>query len=271
MAANGWNWKGKDGSRGGLLYESGNWGDLLKMLWLATLLKWKANAFAPEIAKIDYFDPFAGDVTYPLGKRTMVRFNQANLQRLAFIRQPFLERGAWPSSASMAGLLVGGRMEVFDADPERRNNWRSVSTATVLDGESGWDLLAGREAGPEALWLVDPYDFLAEWRERIDMLVEKSARASILLYVYNRSARSEEAFRDYRAFRCGLEDRLGERPMRLGRVAADAFLPRSHHEMLYLPCKGDADNPTFGRLLSGLEDGAAELASALDRAGACDA
>lgn len=271
MAANGWNWKGKDGSRGGLLYEPGNWGDLLKMLWLATVLEWKAAGVLPGAGKVDFFDPFAGDVTYPLGSRTLFRFARADLKGLAFIRQPFLARGVWPSSASMAGLLAAGGLHVFDADAERRGNWRSLSAATVMEGESGWDLLSGRETGVGALWLVDPYDFLAEWRERLGMVVDKSAESSVLLYVYNRSARSDKAFGEYRAFRRALEDRLGGRPMRLGRVAADAFLPRSHHEVVFLPCAGDADDRRFGRLLSGLEEGAAELASALDRVGACDA
>ena len=50
-----WNWKSRDGNQGGLLYESGNWGDLLKMLWLKAVLDWKSSV----ADSVPYFDPFA--------------------------------------------------------------------------------------------------------------------------------------------------------------------------------------------------------------------
>ena len=266
MATTPWNWKGKDGSRGGLLYESGNWGDLLKMLWLVALLRWKNRSGKA----VNYFDPFAGDANYPLGRKTLFRFAQAGLSELAFIRGPFVERGVWPSSAAAAGLLVGGRVEVFDADPGRRSRWRDVAGVECLESDSGWTLLEGRSPDPDGVWLIDPYDFLAEWRARLPLILKQAEETSILLYMYNRSARSPEAFADYRAFRNALEDGRGDFPKRLGRIAADVFLPRSHHEMVFLPGRADRGAEGFDGVLEELGRRSAELAAALERAAAFD-
>lgn len=267
MTANAWEWKGKDGSRGGLLYESGNWGDLLKMLWLAALLRWKGGAGD----RVDYFDPFAGEVCYPLAEKTLFRFNQARLAGLDFIRRDFLEKGCWPSSAAAARLLLTGRMTVFDADPGRRAGWTEAPDVTVLSGACAWDLAAERQPDPGSVWLIDPYNFMGEWRARLPLIIDKAESVTVLLYIYNRSAGSSEAFADYRAFRNALEDARKGLPMRLGRVASDGFLPRAHHEMLFLPGRADAGHAEFGQLLRELEDSAHETAAALTRAATFDA
>lgn len=267
MTANAWQWKGKDGSRSGLLYEPGNWGDLLKMLWLARILLWKGRAGR----RVDYFDPFAGEVSYPLAGKALFRFNRAGLAGLEFIRRDFLEQGCWPSAAAAARLLIQGRMEVFDADPGRRRGWAECPGAEVLSGACAWTLTERRAPDSAAVWLLDPYNFLGEWRTRLPLVVDKAKSATILLYVYNRSAGSPEAFEDYRAFRNALEDARPDLPVRLGRVAADGFLPRAHHEMFFLPGRADVEDDGLDHLLRELEDSACETAAALQRAAAFDA
>lgn len=261
-----WNWKAKDGSDGGLLYESGNWGDLLKIVWLEAILGWKGRVGAP----VNYLDTFSGDVDYPLGRKAAFRINQAGLSSLQFIRHPFINKQRWPSSASAARLLVGGRVEVFDADFGRRKRWEKAHGVAVAAGESGWDILSARADDPEAVWLVDPYDFLAEWRDRLPLIMDRARRTTILVYVYNRAARNVEAFREYRAFRNALEDSRGDAPKRVGRVAADVFLPRAHHELLFLPGEEDCRRAGFDELLSELERRTWGLTEAIDHAAAVD-
>ncbi|MCC8190234.1 MAG: hypothetical protein LIP77_06295 [Planctomycetes bacterium] len=263
MAMASWNWKGKDGGGGTLLYESGNWGDILKMLWLLAIIAWRQQGGAP----IRYFDPFAGEVRYPLGRAYASRIRQAGLSELDGLAAPFLQAARWPSCAAAARFLIPGPVEVFDADPERRARWRQVPGVTVLDGTSGWEILARREPDPDGLWLVDPYDFLAEWRQHLDHLMATTRTCSVLLYLYNRSARSAEAFRDYRAFRSALDEACGERPKWLGRVAADAFLPRSHHEVLFLPGESDRAREDLAALGEELGRRAYLVAAGLERAG----
>ncbi len=267
MAGDNWKWKGKDGNASGLLYESGNWGDLLKMLWVAAVLEWKAKKMSPS--RIDYFDPFAGQASYPLGAKTLFRYRQARLDELAFINAPYIDQARWPSSASAALLLDKGKVEVFEANADRLGSWAD-SGATVLDGASGWELAAERETDPGAVWLLDPYDFLAEWREWLPMVADKARTVTTLVYIYNRAAGKPEQFAEYRAFRNRLDDMRGDMPKRFGRAASDAFLPRAHHEMLLLPGAADADAGDFAVLSAELEARTEKLAAAVARAGAFD-
>jgi hypothetical protein len=257
MTADGWNWKSGDGSRGGLLYEPGNWGDLLKLLWLAAAIRWKAGD-----GTVDYFDPFAGDVAYPLAEKTKERFNRAGPAELDFVRAPFIEKGSWPSAAAAAGCLPVGRRRVFDADAEKLKRWSGEPGVETLAGESGWSVMAAREADPREIWLIDPYDFLADWRTSLPLVAGGSGKASILLYAYNRSAAAAEAFASHRAFRNALADARRGLPGCFGRTAADAFLPRAHHEMYFLPCPSDAAREDFPAFSATLERLSGELAAA---------
>lgn len=266
MSTDDWNWKGKDGSRGGLLYEPGNWGDILKMLWLSAVLGWKNETGEHT----EYADFFAGDIKYPLAQKTLFRFEQSGLEQLAFIRCDFVTKGFWPSSASAAALLTEGRIRVYDADAERRGKWEESGTE-VMRGESGWDIMNGMEPSPDAIWLVDPYDFLAEWRERLPKVIDKARDVSVLVYIYNRSAGKREAFGEYRAFRNRLEDLRGDLPKRVGRAESDVFLPRAHHEMLFLPGAADRENPGLDNLFAELEARTAALLAAQQRASVYDA
>lgn len=266
MSTTTWNWKGKDGVKGGLLYEPGNWGDLLKLSWATIIGRWKQRAGR----SFSYFDPFAGDVCYPLGNKTLLRFGRVAAEDLGFIRASFLDHGAWPSTASSMLLLGADSFEVFDLDDERRGRWRAVDRANVLEGDSGWRLLAEKIPDERGLWLIDPYDFLAEWREALPIVLGKLGGATMLLYLYNRSARKPEAFREYRAFRNALEDGLNGWPIWLGRAAGDGFLPGSHHEMILLPGTGDVEREDFPELSIELEQTTLRLASAIERTGIFD-
>lgn len=261
-----WNWKNKDGSSPGLLYESGNWGDLLKLLWLKTIIDWKQSH--NQIA--NYLDPFAGDIVYPLTQKTQHRIRQIGRNHFSFLQTRFLDYKLWPSAASGMRPIIQGTVEVFDADPKRREKWAAGENVTLLDADSGWTILEHHAPDPNGIWLVDPYDFLAEWKEHLEMIVEKARTTTILLYLYNRSAKNKEAFKNYRAFKNALEDMRPE-PKRLGRIAADSFLPQTHHEMLFLPSAADAAAQTFPRLLDDLSVRAFLLAQGLARTYACDA
>lgn len=265
MAEN-WDWKSKDGSRGGLLYESGNWGDVLKMLWVKDVLDWKKNFASP----VNYFDPFAGDVCYPIGRRLLGRLRMRELDGLQFLADAYLARGLWPSAASGARTVVSGTFEVWDADPQRRENWAGALGEPLPAAESGWQLLARRDGDPDAVWMIDPYDFLAEWRECLPLIAEKSRTTTMLLYLYNRSAKSDAAFKEYRACKNALEDLRGDLPRRFGRVATDSFLPKAHHEMWFLPNERDCAAPEFDALADRLADSAEKVARAVFRCGVCE-
>lgn len=269
MASEAWNWKNKDGSKPGLLYESGNWGDILKLLWLTEILAWKQN----RVGFVNYFDPFAGDVHYPLGARTRYRITRGFPEGFALAANPFIKNGWWPSAASLAvGLCTptGGTVEIWEADDARRGNWEAVEEVRVLDGSDGWELVRARQPDPDAVWMIDPYDVIADWRRQLSAVIEKSRSTTILLYLYNRSGKGEAHFREYRAFRNALDDARGDLPKRVGRVASDAFLPQCHHEMFFLPSEDDCRDGESEQLMERLGRICERVGSALWRVGICD-
>ena len=264
-----WTWKEKNNAGGRLLYEPGNWGDILKAAWVTRAIQWLAETNGA--ARIRYVDTFAGAADYPASPRVKQRLALASLPDVRMFASDFLERGRWPSAARLAALaLPNGAVAVFDADAERRETFRDAGIFRMLDAECGWD--AARDAAPDGtgLILLDPYDFLAEWRERLPFVLRLAERTNVLVYVYNRAARSREAFRDYRDFRNALDDARGGLRKVLGRAAADGFLPTAHHEMLFLPCPRVAESSAFEALREALADGAFRTAEGVTRAGAVD-
>jgi hypothetical protein len=264
MVADSWKWKGKDGRTGGLLYEPGNWGDMLKLSWLFFSARW----IQEECGRLDYFDPFAGQAGYPLGRLTRARYAGAALDALSGVAA-FVERSVWPSAALFMRHSFTGSVTVFDSDPVRRASWRE-SGVTVAEAESGWQAAKNRDAEFDTLWLIDPYDILSEWRDALPLLVEKSRTVTVLVYIYNRSAGKPEMFSDYRLFRNRLDDALEGRPRLLGRAASDPFLPRAHHEMLLLPSARAAKSGSFSRLARQLETCTASVYAAQERAAVFD-
>src|SRR5262245_14809337 len=66
-ARKGWRWRVPEQAANKdlrLLYEPGNWGDILKGLW--AVLAARAIIQARGRNELRYFDPFAGSPTYPL-------------------------------------------------------------------------------------------------------------------------------------------------------------------------------------------------------------
>ncbi len=230
-----WSWKPKDADSANLLYEPGNWGDLLKGAWVVEAAGWLLAQFTRLACQ--YVDPFAGAPAYPLTAGTRARLAAVGPGRLAEVAEDFIEKGIWPSAAALVAAVSAEKAEirVFDNDPERRQSLAECPNFTVLDGEDGWEIATRRAPGERGLVLIDPYDFLKEWQTRLEGVLALAEKTSVLVYIYNRSARGREEFRQYRDFRNALDSQRGEKPKLLGRVAADSFLPAAHHEMLFLP------------------------------------
>ena len=107
--------------------------------------------------------------------------------------------------------------------------------AEALQISSGEEALHSTDAD---FVLVDPYDFLAAWKETLPALLSLAQTSAVLVYIYNRSPRGGEPVRNYDRFRREL-DGAGSGYV-IGRVASDIVLPRAFHEMLLLAPEGVA-------------------------------
>jgi hypothetical protein len=231
-----WRWKDKDRAateKLRLLYEPGSWGDLLKSAAAVEV----ARALLVARRPLRVLDPFAGAPTYPLVEPARARLERLPGSALALALAPFAARSELASTGRLV-LALGepfGRgavqLATFDRDGSRRIAWEALDGATWLDVASGWDALA-READ---LAIVDPYDLVAEWRERLGELASAAERADVLAYLYNRSPRGASQFRDYEQMRKALAKARGKAPLAVLRAPSDAVLPRAYHEVIFLP------------------------------------
>lgn len=238
----GWKWKvGKqaENARLGMLYEPGNWGDILKGTWAVATAQ--STALLLTNQRVRYLDPFAGAPTYPLTEGAGQRMRDLSTTELARHARTFVERGEWPSTALLvrAACREHGTdtlLHVFDAEETRRRAWSDIPGAEVWEALPGEEMLAAAAEGkvPCDLMLVDPYDFLAEWKALLPSILRLSERTSLLCYIYNRAPRSVGHLNLYRRFRKALGEGLAGRPFLLGRLASDERLPRAYHEMLLL-------------------------------------
>ncbi|MDR3210462.1 MAG: hypothetical protein LBU79_00910 [Planctomycetota bacterium] len=248
MADSDWTWKERDGGSGRLLYEPGNWGDLLKNLWVFLVLQWLLEVRPGQ--DTSYSDPFAGAPAYPLTRNTVKRLAGTGIGKQP-VFAAFFERGLWPSAASLARCLTRGVCQVYDQEAGRRDEWRSQAGFSLVEVADGWEWLAQTPTG-KGFWLVDPYDFLAVWEEWLPSLLTLAKHATVQLYVYNRSAGGGAQLANYRRFRAALEEGRDGLGYLRGRLASDAFLPRAHHEVFLLPAPGvveaAADRVLAGRL-----------------------
>lgn len=217
----------------GLLYEPGNWGDILKGTWAGIIIS-QLPVEQDRGKRLDYLDPWCGAPEYPLLEGAARRLEW--LGSCAFIdsQRDWLRQGKVASTgrlvlegAKARGLDV--RMKVFDSDPGRLGKWDEVPGTEALCVSSGEQALADAQAD---LVLVDPYDYLASWEETLPLLVTLAESSAILVYIYNRSPRGGEPTRNYGRFRQEL-DRRGCGYLS-GRIASDIVLPRAFHEMLLL-------------------------------------
>lgn len=238
-----WRWKATDPSTGhepGLLYEPGNWGDVLKGVWAVIAARQVLRTRSSRILR--YSDPFAGSPDYPLVEAADKRLASIPLSWFRDLQAPFTSRGSLPSTASLIREAVGKepwgadmQSLIYDADPSRRESWRGAKDTDVLEAESAEEALermASEKIRADFL-LVDPYDLFDHWSEILPNALRHSEESVALLYLYNRSPRGDGHLRTYRTFRKGLE-RAAKPAGRLilGRIPADASLPRAYHEVI---------------------------------------
>ena len=166
----------------GLRYNPGNLGDLLKHGWLVEIVRFldRHNAGAP----LRYADTFCGYPEYDIGdafaERIRERFHVLNFRKL---QEPFLARGKYAGSVTLAGLAAEGRLRpcIYDIDPGALASF-SAGHAEQLEMQSGCDILESSE--PYDLIFLDPYDDIWDDCERV--LARAAARsrgASILIFL----------------------------------------------------------------------------------------
>jgi hypothetical protein len=239
-----WSWRTSEPAanrRLGLLYEPGNWGDILKGTW--ALIAARAIARSRAGGAFRYLDPFAGRAVYPLVETVAKRLEWLGGGTYAQGQRPWIERRELASTGLLvreAALAAGARpeLQVFDLHAELLESWRGVEGARLLDVESGEAALAaardddGDDDGADLI-LVDPYDLFERWHALLPPAIELARRSCVLLYLYNKSPRGGGHARAYAALRRRL-DEVGAGTALLGRIPSDVVLPRAFHEVLLL-------------------------------------
>lgn len=244
----------------GLLYEPGNWGDILKGTWAGLIAS--ALPAGEDGQPLVVLDPWCGAPEYPLLEDPARRLEWLGRCGFSDLQNSWLQEGKVASTGLLVrealrarGLEV--RMNVFDTDPDRLKKWGPVEDAESLAISSGEQALQGAEAD---LVLVDPYDYLAGWEQTLPLLAGLARSAVVLVYIYNRSPRGGEPTRKYDRFRREL-DSLGCGYLS-GRIGSDILLPRAFHEMLLL-----APAPFIASLESELGKATRQLACKMSTAG----
>jgi hypothetical protein len=236
MKSEGWSWKDPERELNAnlrLKYEPGGWGDILKGEWVAALTE--ATLQDPYV----YLDPFCGGRSYALTQAVEQRIANCPADLYRERQAPWLQKGQLGSTASLVEQIcaragVCWQPHFGEADPVRRATWSGepVELESLLSSVERADLL---------LW--DPYDFHYHWPRWLPILLERSRREVVAIYLFNRSPQGSSQLRNYRS----MLERIGAHPYWLGRVAADLVLPRAYHEMLVLGT--EHLNPDCGKRL----------------------
>jgi len=162
-------------------YNSGNLGDLLKHGWLVEIVRFLHRHKGGE--PLRYADTFCGFADYgvhdEMAQRIRDRFHVLAFRRL---QEPFLDRGRYAGSVTLAGLAAEGnlRASLFDANPEALASF-PAGRAQILEIRSGYDILDSKD--PYDLIFLDPYDDV--WADCEKVLTRCAARlghASILIF-----------------------------------------------------------------------------------------
>lgn len=237
-----WSWKDKDRDNNdqlNLLYEPGNWGDLLKHLWAIELSKHRLHC---GLESTQLFDPFSGAESYPLTVPTAERIDR--LPPLLKDRLQPLCQQRFPSTGVVLHSYVEDgtfRAEICEQDPVRRATWSTPVQAvdeTPLERLKHYLKSSGEQSGfrPNlALW--DPYDFFEQWSHAIPFLLQFAHRCDLLIYFLNKSPQGVGKLRNYQAMRARVDQ-----PLLVGRVGSDSLLPRSYHEMWLLGPSCQSEN-----------------------------
>ncbi|MBI4615647.1 MAG: hypothetical protein HY720_18665 [Planctomycetes bacterium] len=242
-----WTWRVGDPGESaapGLLYEPGNWGDVLKGTWAVLVA---GELLSGGARPLRFADPFAGAPVYPLVTGSRERFEEAAGTAYAESQGPFAARGELASSGALVAEVARrygpGMLDaaVFDADPGRRAAWQGRDGVRVLEIQDGWLALSPGSLADRDLVLLDPYDLdrPENWKPALPRLAAlASSGVHLLLYFYNRSPRGPRHLAGYRRFRDALERAFGGEPALLGRVPTDGLFPRAWHEMILVPGRG---------------------------------
>jgi 23S rRNA A2030 N6-methylase RlmJ len=162
-------------------YQPGNLGDLLKHGWLVEIVRFLHQLKPGELLR--YADTFCGfaeyDVCDEMARRIRDRFHVLPYRRL---QEPFLDRGKYAGSVTLAGLAAEGnlRASLFDANPRALASF-PAGRVQILEIRSGCDILDSKE--PYDLIFLDPYDDI--WADREKVLARCAARldrSSILIF-----------------------------------------------------------------------------------------
>lgn len=234
-----WSWRvdsAPDNAGLGLLYEPGNWGDVLKGEWALAL----AGALPP--GPLQLLDPFAGAPHWPLQPGAAERLDVRPASRYSLAAAPHRPACQLPSTGRMlldwaraAGRACTAR--VTDQDDGRRQRWAVEPDAELLPTSDGATALASgwHEAN---LVLVDPYDLFEREQSLLPLALRAAPNASVLFYLFNKAPRGAAAHKSYRALRQRLEQLRvaegGRRQLMVGRIPSDPVLPRAFHEVLLL-------------------------------------
>jgi hypothetical protein len=239
-----WSWKVpalESGDQPAMLYEPGNWGDVLKGSWAVLIVEAQAKAQCRRVLR--YLDPYAGSPTYPLTAASAQRLSWLGAGRFLDAQALWLEIGRLASTALLvraAGAACGleVRLEVFDSDPQRRAAWCEQPGVRVLEAANGEAVLRAADAD---MVLVDPYDFLDRWPEILPLAVQAAQGGAVLIYLYNKSPRGSGHARNYKRLRDAIE-RTAPSGVLIGRVPSDVVLPRAFHEVILLAPPGLAES-----------------------------
>jgi hypothetical protein len=234
-----WSWKVAHPAANaelGLLYEPGNWGDVIKGTWAEHVArKLAASAARSDRPEVRYLDPFAGAPTYPLLESVVARLEWLGSGSFLDAQDPWLQEGRLASTGllvrhAILAADVTASVSVFDIEDSRRNEWSKIDGVEVLDAASGIDLIRGAQAD---LILVDPYDFFVDWRPYITSVLDAARRALVLVYLYNKSPRGSGHHRNYLQLRDEIAN-ADDVSVLVGRIPSDTILPRAYHEIILL-------------------------------------
>ncbi len=232
-----WTWRAPDqgAEDAGLLYEPGNWGDALKGSWALVVLRSLLESAIPK--PLRYLDVCAGAPTYPLSDAADRRMDRLGGGVFYDAQAAFREQRRLASTGLLiheecAAVGVEHELQVFDADPDRREKWKCLENVRVLGVSSGEEAL-----GPDVadFILVDPYDFFDHWGQWLPRAVEAARRALVLIYLYDKSPRGPGFLDQYRRLQAQLRSAVGRDVGAVrGRIASDAVRPRAYHEVVLL-------------------------------------
>ena len=238
-----WRWKAAAPSSGDgpvLVYEPGNWGDVLKGVWAVITARQLIRARGRRLVR--YADPFAGSRVYPLTEAARRRLESTPIPWFRDLQAPFASRDKLASTASLIREAIIQeppstklQYQIYDADPSRRESWKDLAETEVLEAASAQEALEHMTEGESRadFLLVDPYDLFDHWGKILPNALRNTEKSVTLLYLYNKSPRGDGHLRSYRTFRQSL-DRAARPAGRvvLGRIPSDASLPRAYHEVI---------------------------------------